>query len=160
MRHGFLTQGCIDPYIPRSRSHWDCHLVPLTALLAPTLGYPCSSCYRLAIWAMCYKACTHCKAFVQAHHAVSSACCHLQRPEPHLNGGRKLSRVMTLHTTWHSPAGLPGTTQETTPAGTLLAAPQPVSSAPHTYTGCCFLSLAVDSRLCRDFPPAMGCDVT
>jgi hypothetical protein len=45
MRHGFLTQGCTDPYIPRSRSHWDCHLVPLTALLAPTLGYPCSSCY-------------------------------------------------------------------------------------------------------------------
>jgi hypothetical protein len=47
MRHGFLTQGCTDPYIPRSWSHWDCHLVPLTALLAPTLGYPCSSCYML-----------------------------------------------------------------------------------------------------------------
>jgi hypothetical protein len=45
MRHGFLTQGCIDPYIPRTVSHWDCHLVPLTALLAPALGYPCSSCY-------------------------------------------------------------------------------------------------------------------
>jgi hypothetical protein len=45
MRHAFLTQGCTDPYIPRSGSHWDCHLAPLTALLAPALGYPCSSCY-------------------------------------------------------------------------------------------------------------------
>jgi hypothetical protein len=45
MRHGFFTQGCTDPCMPRTVSHWDCHLVTLTALLAPALGYPCSSCY-------------------------------------------------------------------------------------------------------------------